>query len=448
MEKTKKQPKPFKFNLKKQSINSLRHGSLVLAGVIITVLLNIVLAFHLSAAYYGNYTIIIRNANFIALILTFGFDVSANRYLSNYIVARRYHLAKGFLIISLLVLAITCFIYLLALIGFSLFAKFCNTHHGLSVASVISIHWLWLAILIAFLQLGMVFLRSVNRADEGFFWGTVAQYAILLIAVYFGFKQHGSASAHFIRVLDLTAISYDLAVLMMIWETYRFLVRRINKETRYKWRTKKWVRVSMVMMGYSVVSLMVPAVLLNIVAWMPSIPKSQVGVFALGVTISSAFGLIPSFTVKGSVMAWMKPLFKTNQHIKLAKLIVYSNWASIGFNMLAFVLLAIFGHVLIHHLPKAYIHLYPILLILMTSYVFDPSLTATRSALMMMGKQNQVLMARVTTIVLLIVLVGIGAFYKGILGASVGLVMTQLFIAFLDMYFLHHLGYQSLWVKA
>jgi O-antigen/teichoic acid export membrane protein len=442
-----KPQKVFNFNLKKQSINSLRHGSLVLAGVIITVILNVVLAFHLSAAYYGNYTLIIRNASFIALILTFGFDVSANRYLSNYIVARRYHLAKGFLVIALFILAITCFVYLLGLIGFSFIAESLKSHGWIHVKSLVSVRWLWLAILMAFLQLGMVFLRSVNRADEGFFWGTVAQYALLLIAVYFGLKEHLSPSASFYRVLDLTAISYGIAVLMMVWETYRFLVRRIKTESRIKWRTKKWVRVSMVMMGYSVVSLMVPAVILNIVEWMPSIPGYQVGVFALGVTVSSCFGLIPSFTVKGSVMAWMKPLFKTNQHNKLAKLIVYSNWASIIFNVISFIILAIFGHLFIHHLPKAYAHLYPIVLVLMSSYVFDPSLTATRSALMMMGKQNQVLFARVTTIILLILFCTLGAYYKGILGTAIGLVATQLLIAFLDMYFLHRLGYQSLWVK-
>lgn len=447
MEAQAKKQKTFHFDLKKQSLHSLRHGSLVLTGVIITIILNIILAFHLSASYYGDYAVIIRNANFIALILTFGFDVSANRYLSNYIVARRYHLAKGYVLMSLLVLAITSFVYLVGLMGVSEILRLLSGHDWLQFQTLAPINWLWLAILMAILQLGMVFLRSVNRADEGFFWGTVAQYAILLVAVYFGLHKHLSASANFYRTLDLTAISYALAVLMMAWEIYRYLIRRIKKETRIKWRTKKWVRVSSVMMGYSVISLMVPAVILNIVQWMPNIPEADVGVFALGVTISGSFGLIPSFTVKGSVMAWMKPLFKTNQVEKLSKLIVYSNWASILFNGVLFLMIAIFGHDLVHHLPKAYAHLYPVLLILMSSYFFDPSLTATRSALMMMGKQNQVLFARVVTIVLLIIFGVLGAYFYGIVGTAVGLVITQILIAFLDMYLLHRLGFRSLWVR-
>jgi O-antigen/teichoic acid export membrane protein len=151
--------------------------------------------------------------------------------------------------------------------------------------------------------------------------------------------------------------------------------------------------------------------------------------------------------VKGSVMAWMKPLLKSNQKEKLSKLIVYSNWASIIFNGVLFLVVVLFGHVLVDHLPKAYAHLYPVLIILMSSYFFDPSLTATRSALMMMGKQNQVLFARIVTIVLLIIFAVLGAYFYGIVGTAIGLVITQVFIAFLDMYLLHCLGFQSLWVR-
>ena len=444
MQNSMNQQPSFEFDFKKQSIESLRHGLLVLVGVMITIILNIMLTFHLSASYYGDYSVIIRNTSFIALILTFGFDVSANRYLSNYIVSDRFPLAKGFLIISLGVLGCACFIYFLGLISAESILKYFHPHTLSALDLNTPLLWFWLAILMAFLQLGMVYLRVVHRADAGFFWGTVAQYAFLLIGIYFFLSPHFDAKASFHRVLDLTIISYSLAAFIMAIEVFHYLVKRINKEKGFQWRTQKWVRVSMVMMGNSVISLMVPAVMLNIVEWMPSIPETQVGVFALGVTMTGSFGLIPSFTVKGSVMAWMKPLFKTNQTDKLSKLIIYSNWASIFFNIVCFILMAIFGNLLIDHLPKVYAHMYPVLMILMASYVFDPSLTATRSALMMMGKQNQVLTARIVTIILVVILGGLGAYYAGILGASIGLLLTQMLIAIVDIAQLRGLGFRSL----
>ncbi len=434
----------FDFDLKKQSLQSLRHGCLVFVGVIITVILNIMLTFHLTVSYYGDYSIIIRNTSFIALILTFGFDVSANRYLSNYIVARRYLLAKGFLVISLCVLGCGCLVYFLGLLSVTPILKLFNVHSLVVLKLDAPMLWFWLAILMAFLQLGMVYLRSVNRADEGFFWGTVAQYAFLLVGIDVGLNQAFDAATNFHRVLDLTLISYGLAAIIMAIEVYYYLVRRIQHEKGFQWRTRKWIRVSGVMMGNSVISLMVPALILNIVEWAPDISESQVGVFALVVTICGSFGLIPSFTVKGSVMAWMKPLFKTSQTEKLAKLIIYSNWASIIFNGLCLIVMAVFGHRLIGHLPKVYAHSYPLFIILMLSYLFDPSLTATRSALMMMGKQNEVFMARIVTIILLVILGGLGAYYAGVIGAAVGLVITQVLIGILDSTLLKRLGFKSL----
>jgi O-antigen/teichoic acid export membrane protein len=434
----------FDFDLKKQSLHSLRHGLLVLVGVLITVVLNIVLTYHLSASYYGDYSVIIRNTSFIALILTFGFDVSANRYLSNYIITNRDALAKGFLVISLCVLTGTCLIYLIGLESEAPILKLFHKHNPLALELNTPWLWFWLTTWMAFLQLGMVYLRSVNRADAGFFWGTIAQYAFLLIGIFLWLDPSLDEASNFHRVLNLTLLSYSLAVVMMAFEIFYYLIKRIQKEKEFQWRTRKWIRVSGVMMGNSVISLMVPALILNIVEWMPTIADSQVGVFALGVTICGSFGLIPSFTVKGSVMAWMKPLFKTNQVDKLSQLIVYSNWASILFNGVCCIVMGFFGHILIAHLPKVYEHSYPLFMILMLSYLFDPSLTATRSALMMMGKQNEVLIARIATIIVLLIFGGGGAYYTGIIGAAVGLVITQVLIGILDMALLKRLGFKSL----
>jgi O-antigen/teichoic acid export membrane protein len=434
----------FEFNLMRQGLHSLRHGSLIFLGVLITLLLNLLLVFRLSAGHYGDYALIIRNASFIALILTLGFDVSANRYLSNYIVAERWHLAKGYTLLSLRVLLYNSAIYLILLTAAAVVMQWCRHIGVLSIPGLYPIVWLWLAILIAFLQLGMVMLRTVHKADAGFFWGSVAQYALLLMGVWFFVKPSEAPLQELYRTLDLTAISYGFCVVIMAIVIMRSLYVHIKRETHIKMRTKKWLRVSSSMMGYSVLSMMAPAVILNVVQLMPKIAESDVGVFALCATICGAFGLIPSMTVKGSVMAWMKPLYKTNQKAQLAKLIVYCNWFGIAFNILFVLVVYCFGHQLIKHLPLVYHHMYWPLVWIALSYIFDPSINATRSALMMMGQQNKVLMVRIAVIVMLIVFGVIGSYYAGILGASIALVVQQIIAGIMDAGLLKSMGYNSL----
>jgi O-antigen/teichoic acid export membrane protein len=302
---------------------------------------------------------------------------------------------------------------------------------------------MWLAILIAVIQVGMVFLRTVHKADAGFFWGSVAQYALLLCGVWLWVHGTQTEAIRFDRVLRLTAVSYGICVVIMAILIYRSLYMRLKPITRVKKRTQKWLRVSGSMMGYSVFSMMAPAVILNVVSFMPHILESQTGVFALGLSISSAFGMVPSLTVKGSVMAWMKPLYKTRQKRKLAKLIVYCNWFGMGFNTLFTVMFLLGGHYLIRVLPGDYSSLYWPLVLQAAAYVFAPSINATRSALMMMGKQNGVLVVRIIVIGMLLLFGGLGAYFYGIVGASVAMVGTQFFAALMDAHLLKRIGYRS-----
>lgn len=427
---------------------ALLYTGMLLIGVAITLFVNYLLSRKFPPGGYGDFSLIVRNATLIAVILTYGFDLSANRYLPMYLHTQEFSAAKGFLWRSLQVFVLNSIIFIVVLLLVFGVCVYMANKQILIFDFSHQIGWLWLAILIALANLGTIFLQVVRRANLGLLFGSIFQQVVLLVGVVFLLAWPSQSFEDLTFTLNITAFSYICSILILLIFAKMYLYSRLQQYPANAQQGREWVRVSRSMSFYKLVTRSMMVIPLNIVEMLNrSVTEAEVGILALALVVAESIGLIPNLTVKATIMPLLSPLHKANRHADFQRLILRSNWSCILFNGGLALLLILFHEPILKLFDSTYAAMLWPTSILLVAYMFDPSMTATRSALMVLGAEDKMVRTRLVGLVVLVVAGLVGTYFFGIVGMSVAFLLSQLVSACLNIYCLQKIGYHSVFAK-
>jgi O-antigen/teichoic acid export membrane protein len=300
-------------------VNSLYTIGLAVVGFIVNYLLNIILARHLSAASYGDFSVVIRVVTLCATIGLFGVNVSVVRFLPAYLSQAKATFAHGLLrwnlrIVSIVTLSITLLGAILAttlVIMDKLGYTELNNYHP-----VVFAFWL-IPLYVYTLFFGKV-LQSDAQPKLSLTTINIGSTALEIIFIFVAMFFYKTLSIYFI--LFMVGMAHMLIILFQLWATYRTTYHKVNQH-KPEYESKQWLTYSIEMLANNIIlylGISINLVMLEILGKR----EEDVGIFAAILTIQGIVFLInrgintivlPKISANiGDISALQKVLNKSN----------------------------------------------------------------------------------------------------------------------------------------
>ena len=310
-----------------------------------------------------------------------------------------------------------------------------------------TVAWFNIAILFGILNMFTIIMRCLGRAELGYLLGIFLP-SILLLAVALIIPDGLHTSKHFNHIMPYIIFAYIVPILIAMIISYSQVRRKIskNKKANFKDNKIEWHHSSRIMMFYTFLATIANVIPIDVLKLFVgiSVTNEQIGTFALAFNILYTIFTIPQLTSKGTVMALLFPLFAKGEHKSLQTIIQYSNRLSLAFNLSIVMLFIIFNKYISSLVSSKYEGFIIIFLALAVGFSVDLSLTITRNALLMLGKEKKILINRIISILIQVVLSIVTAYYWGIYGVCITVIIVRNFTAIQMMLELKKLGYKSL----
>ena len=433
-------------DLHDQLTSGMRFFILIVINVIVISGANYVLSTKLTPSLYAGYAFLIANANLLAILLTMGYDLSANKYLSKYLIDNESSLARGFMNMTRIKIIKAAIICILITIIYWFIEPIIEKTYQIEMPEEEMAVWFNIAILFGILNIFTVIMRCLGRTELGFLLGIfLPSLLILIIAILIPEGLH--TFKHFNQIMLYIFLAYMIPVLIGVITTHILFKKEVRHSAASNYTNKlDWSKSSKIMMFYAFIAAAGNVIPINVLELYSggSVSKDQIGAFALAFNIVYTIFTIPLLTTKGTIMAVLYPLYSKGDHKSLQTIILYSNRLSLAFNLTIVLLFIAFNSYISNLISAGYNGFIAVFLLLCAGFAIDLSLNTTRTSLLMLGSERKVLFNRLVTVTLQLILSLIIGYHYGMYGVCIVIIITRNLAAIQMMLELKKLGYKSL----
>lgn len=381
--------------------------ALGIAGYFIKVCFNIYLARKLPAALYGDFSVALTVLNIAATFILLGTNVSANRFLSRYLVSGDQHTLRDYLAWNLrIVLAssFVCFLIIIFILGVLYFLHISNV---LRLEELhLSVHLLWISPLVAMALLMSSFLLCNQNYHLSYFFQNVTTYIFMFFFFIVGFYFFDSPyDTRYIVAMVLFA--FIMTVLFEIITFRIYMPENLLLSLKNAWQkptiqTREWTQTSIRLISNNITYSIVSATTLVIIKII-SPHKSAAAYFAAALVIANVI-----FVISSSIYNYLKPqigiaLAKQNYGI-LQKKLDTANIITYSITLMITILINVFSAGIFSFFGDQFAHSAQIaLLILSVGYFIG--VVCKPAVLLLAYSGNEKILLKTTTIELCTILI-------------------------------------------
>jgi O-antigen/teichoic acid export membrane protein len=415
---------------------------IVVLSSLATYLVNMLLARFLGAEYFGNYSVIISIFTMLSIVLLFGNNYSAVKFLPEYITQKKWQLARGYLKKTLKIVLITCIaIKVFGIIVALILLPFTQINLGRYEFLHVACYMLWVIPLIAIGTYLSDFLRGINRI----FWSTLLYnflnpilFIIVLLVTFYLFHI----------TVNIYQTFFICAGVLLVIIFLQFLVcrKKTPKEiflATPDFKTKEWHKTSWQLMVAHFVLMMLfssEMILLKIFGH----SAINVGIFSAILTIGSLYWLI--FNAVAYVL--MPHISPSALHGDRTKMQALYNIGTLILTVLVLsltVLIFIFRYFLLRHFGAEFVSGVSALVLVTVGYAAVIIFGLPWYFLGLTGNQQRLLGPIIFLAIFNIIITIILVHYFDLMGAAVGLVITDvLLVTWQSILLKKHVGIKPL----
>lgn len=396
----------------------------VAGGYALRYFVNLILAQHLRATIYGDFAFIVSIVFFISMSLLLGMDEAALKFIPEYIAHKQWGEIAGFVkknfhsliarsfIVFLLGLLLTAFLVFLTYHGYYDATKYYQYSVTICLAPIVAI---------------LSFQAKLLRSFHSLFWSLVTYnvlpfllFAIgIMLAINF---NNNIALHHAIFIFILAAVIVTIIQKAVIDKTYPQKLKSVKPE----YLSKEWNSVGISLLVAEVVFTGINAIDILMLKFLGK-NLAEVGIFAATTNICGVL-MILSIAINIGLAPFVSVNIKKYFHDKkkLQRFINNCNLILTIPTVLLSILIAIFGHQILHAFGPEFVAGYWVLIIVLVSQAIYVLLGISFTILRYTEHQQAIVDSNILTLLLMVSIEALLVTHYGYYGAAIGLAFSRI----------------------